>query len=110
MASVIMLWSTGTRMLLLICTVLLLLTSRQVTSSPAGSRALLNATTNRDPSPAAALVAGLEGVHTSRRLARMTPFWRTVGTKPIGAYCRYGLECSTKACRDGRCVPLQYES
>lgn len=30
MASVIMLWSTGTRMLLLICTVLLLLTSRQV--------------------------------------------------------------------------------
>ncbi|XP_063794599.1 liver-expressed antimicrobial peptide 2-like [Pseudophryne corroboree] len=33
------------------------------------------------------------------RVSRMTPFWRTVGSKPIGAYCQQGLECTTKVCR-----------
>eukprot|EP00079_Xenopus_tropicalis_P038380 XP_017952151.1 PREDICTED: bone morphogenetic protein 15 isoform X2 [Xenopus tropicalis] len=33
---------------------------------------------------------------------RMTPFWRTVGSKPLGAYCNQGLECTTKICRYSR--------
>uniref|UniRef100_A0A8C4J0A2 Liver-expressed antimicrobial peptide 2 n=1 Tax=Dromaius novaehollandiae TaxID=8790 RepID=A0A8C4J0A2_DRONO len=37
--------------------------------------------------------------HPARRLARMTPFWRTVGSKPPGAHCQHSLECITKACR-----------
>uniref|UniRef100_A0A8B9SCX6 Liver-expressed antimicrobial peptide 2 n=1 Tax=Apteryx owenii TaxID=8824 RepID=A0A8B9SCX6_APTOW len=36
-------------------------------------------------------------VQVARRLARMTPFWRTVGSKPLGAHCRHGLECITKS-------------
>ncbi|CAJ0916413.1 unnamed protein product [Ranitomeya imitator] len=37
---------------------------------------------------------------------RMTPFWRTVGNKPIGAYCQQGLECTTRVCRKGQCSYL----
>ncbi|XP_031747845.1 liver-expressed antimicrobial peptide 2-like [Xenopus tropicalis] len=37
---------------------------------------------------------------------RMTPFWRTVGSKPLGAYCNQGLECTTKICRRGQCAYL----
>uniref|UniRef100_A0A8B9GIA6 Liver-expressed antimicrobial peptide 2 n=1 Tax=Amazona collaria TaxID=241587 RepID=A0A8B9GIA6_9PSIT len=37
--------------------------------------------------------------HAPPRLPRMTPFWRTVGSRPLGAHCRHGLECVTRACR-----------
>ncbi|CAM9378177.1 unnamed protein product [Bubo scandiacus] len=49
------------------------------------------------------------GVHVAPRLPRMTPFWRMVGSRPLGAYCRHSLECVTRACRAGRCAPPQYE-
>ncbi|XP_068812980.1 liver-expressed antimicrobial peptide 2-like [Struthio camelus] len=45
----------------------------------------------------------------AHRLARMTPFWRMVGSKPLGAHCQHSLECITKACRAGRCATPQYE-
>ncbi|KAL2079653.1 hypothetical protein ACEWY4_025397 [Coilia grayii] len=38
-----------------------------------------------------------------RRVARMTPLWRILGTKPYGAYCQNNYECSTGACRRGHC-------
>ncbi|XP_007248122.2 liver-expressed antimicrobial peptide 2 [Astyanax mexicanus] len=39
-----------------------------------------------------------------RRLARMTPLWRIMGTKPQGAYCQNNYECSTGVCRNGHCT------
>ncbi|XP_078519942.1 liver-expressed antimicrobial peptide 2 [Lissotriton helveticus] len=46
-----------------------------------------------------------------RRFTRMTPFWRMVGSKPLGAYCLQGLECTTKLCRKGHCAyQQQFES
>ncbi|XP_064422777.1 liver-expressed antimicrobial peptide 2 [Latimeria chalumnae] len=39
-----------------------------------------------------------------RRWVRMTPFWRTVGSKPYGAYCQNDYECTTKLCRKGHCA------
>ncbi|KPP62747.1 hypothetical protein Z043_119048, partial [Scleropages formosus] len=34
-----------------------------------------------------------------RRIARMTPLWRIMGSKPHGAYCQDNYECSTGICR-----------
>ncbi|XP_058533884.1 liver-expressed antimicrobial peptide 2 [Ochotona princeps] len=34
-----------------------------------------------------------------RRLPRMTPFWRGVSLRPIGASCRDSAECITRLCR-----------
>lgn len=39
------------------------------------------------------------GGHTAPRLPRMTPFWRMVGSRSLGAHCQHGLECVTRACR-----------
>ncbi|XP_076145855.1 liver-expressed antimicrobial peptide 2 [Alosa pseudoharengus] len=38
-----------------------------------------------------------------KRVARMTPLWRIMGTKPFGAYCQNNYECSTGTCRKGHC-------
>ncbi|XP_072486136.1 liver-expressed antimicrobial peptide 2 [Notamacropus eugenii] len=38
-----------------------------------------------------------------RRLRRMTPFWRSVSLRPIGASCRDNSECITRLCRKRRC-------
>ncbi|XP_048859870.1 liver-expressed antimicrobial peptide 2-like isoform X2 [Brienomyrus brachyistius] len=38
-----------------------------------------------------------------RRAVRMTPLWRTLGSKPLGAFCRDSYECSTRICRNGHC-------
>ncbi|XP_076581311.1 liver-expressed antimicrobial peptide 2 [Chaetodon auriga] len=43
------------------------------------------------------------GVHTLRRIARMTPLWRIMSSKPFGAYCQNNYECSTGLCRAGHC-------
>uniref|UniRef100_A0A4W5LP42 Uncharacterized protein n=1 Tax=Hucho hucho TaxID=62062 RepID=A0A4W5LP42_9TELE len=40
-----------------------------------------------------------EGQRALKRMARMTPLWRTMGTKPYGAYCQNNYECSTGICR-----------
>ncbi|XP_049642772.1 liver-expressed antimicrobial peptide 2 [Suncus etruscus] len=37
------------------------------------------------------------------RLRRMTPFWRGVSLRPIGAACRDDSECITRLCRKRRC-------
>ncbi|XP_047457523.1 liver-expressed antimicrobial peptide 2 [Mugil cephalus] len=42
-------------------------------------------------------------VHTPRRIARMTPLWRIMNSKPFGAYCQNNYECSTGICRAGHC-------
>ncbi|XP_054424457.1 liver-expressed antimicrobial peptide 2 [Pteronotus mesoamericanus] len=38
-----------------------------------------------------------------KRLRRMTPFWRGVSLRPIGASCRDDSECITRLCRKRRC-------
>nr|XP_046237440.1 liver-expressed antimicrobial peptide 2 [Scatophagus argus] len=43
------------------------------------------------------------GLHTLRRIARMTPLWRIMNSKPFGAYCQNHYECSTGLCRAGHC-------
>uniref|UniRef100_A0A8C4WBU5 Liver-expressed antimicrobial peptide 2 n=1 Tax=Gopherus evgoodei TaxID=1825980 RepID=A0A8C4WBU5_9SAUR len=60
---------------------------------------LLSITASQVSSPPAILKSGLDEGPTRHRAVRMTPFWRMVGSKPLGAYCRHGLECSTKMCR-----------
>ena len=34
-----------------------------------------------------------------RRVARMSPLWRLMNSKPLGAYCHSNYECSTGLCR-----------
>ncbi|XP_013873708.1 liver-expressed antimicrobial peptide 2 [Austrofundulus limnaeus] len=43
------------------------------------------------------------GEHTLRRMARMTPLWRIMSSKPSGAFCQNNFECSTGLCRNGHC-------
>ncbi|KAM3589980.1 uncharacterized protein V6R79_001030 [Siganus canaliculatus] len=43
------------------------------------------------------------GVRALRRIARMTPLWRIMNSKPFGAYCQNNYECSTGFCRAGHC-------
>ncbi|XP_023692965.2 liver-expressed antimicrobial peptide 2 [Paramormyrops kingsleyae] len=38
-----------------------------------------------------------------RQAVRMTPLWRTLGSKPFGAFCRDSYECSTRICRNSHC-------
>ncbi|XP_063270004.1 liver-expressed antimicrobial peptide 2 [Prinia subflava] len=40
----------------------------------------------------------------SPRQRRMTPFWRGVSLRPIGASCRDNSECLTLLCRKNRCL------
>ncbi|XP_008934879.1 PREDICTED: liver-expressed antimicrobial peptide 2 [Merops nubicus] len=37
------------------------------------------------------------------RRRRMTPFWRGVSLRPVGASCRDSSECVTMLCRKNRC-------
>ncbi|XP_041636114.1 liver-expressed antimicrobial peptide 2 [Cheilinus undulatus] len=46
-------------------------------------------------------------VLTLRRVARMTPLWRIMNSKPAGAYCQNNYECSTGICRAGYCSSIQ---
>ncbi|KAK3546424.1 hypothetical protein QTP70_026393 [Hemibagrus guttatus] len=71
------------------CLVLMVLT-QQVASSPV---------------PVMEAASGsVQGVQRSlKRMIRMTPLWRIVGTKPYGAYCQNNYECSTGICRKGHC-------
>ncbi|XP_061769471.1 liver-expressed antimicrobial peptide 2 [Nerophis ophidion] len=45
--------------------------------------------------------------HTAKRLARMSPLWRIMNSKPFGAYCQNNYECSTGLCRAGHCSTNQ---
>uniref|UniRef100_A0A672IDW0 Uncharacterized protein n=1 Tax=Salarias fasciatus TaxID=181472 RepID=A0A672IDW0_SALFA len=50
---------------------------------------------------------GEHAVHTLRRIARMTPLWRIMNSKPFGAYCQNNYECSTGFCSAGQCSNSQ---
>ncbi|KAM5172911.1 liver-expressed antimicrobial peptide 2 [Mantella aurantiaca] len=43
------------------------------------------------------------GSKTLLRLRRMTPFWRALSLRPVGASCRDDTECLTRLCRNQRC-------
>ncbi|XP_054609830.1 liver-expressed antimicrobial peptide 2 isoform X1 [Dunckerocampus dactyliophorus] len=45
--------------------------------------------------------------HTPKRLARSSPLWRIMNSKPFGAYCQNNYECSTGLCRAGYCSTNQ---
>ncbi|XP_053319322.1 liver-expressed antimicrobial peptide 2 [Spea bombifrons] len=49
--------------------------------------------------------ASLNGLAQQRaaRLPRMTPFWRSLSLRPIGASCRDPSECLTRLCINNRC-------
>uniref|UniRef100_UPI0037E9C487 liver-expressed antimicrobial peptide 2 n=1 Tax=Semicossyphus pulcher TaxID=241346 RepID=UPI0037E9C487 len=57
--------------------------------------------------PSSDLTADSNGVHILRRIARMTPLWRIMNSKPFGAYCQNNYECSTGLCRAGHCSNSQ---
>ncbi|XP_020846785.1 liver-expressed antimicrobial peptide 2 [Phascolarctos cinereus] len=38
-----------------------------------------------------------------QRIRRMTPFWRSLSLRPIGASCRDDSECITRLCRKKHC-------
>ncbi|XP_018418722.1 PREDICTED: liver-expressed antimicrobial peptide 2 [Nanorana parkeri] len=44
-----------------------------------------------------------DGSKTALRLRRMTPFWRGLSLRPVGASCRDDTECLTRLCRNQRC-------
>ncbi|NWS70559.1 LEAP2 protein, partial [Crotophaga sulcirostris] len=46
--------------------------------------------------------ASLRPPHPARQ-RRMTPFWRGVSLRPVGASCRDNSECITMLCRKNRC-------
>lgn len=52
------------------------------------------------PRPRPGVAPGAEwNVPVPRRVARMTPLWRIMNSKPLGAYCQNNYECSTGLCR-----------
>uniref|UniRef100_A0A8D3BP50 Liver-expressed antimicrobial peptide 2 n=1 Tax=Scophthalmus maximus TaxID=52904 RepID=A0A8D3BP50_SCOMX len=73
----------------------------QVCAGPLAPRAA----SGSDQSPDSRGEAG--GVRAPRRVARMTPLWRTMNSKPLGAYCQSNYECSTGLCRAGHCSTSQ---
>ncbi|XP_061620602.1 liver-expressed antimicrobial peptide 2 [Phyllopteryx taeniolatus] len=42
-----------------------------------------------------------------KRLARMSPLWRIMNSKPFGAFCQNNYECATGLCRAGHCSTHQ---
>ncbi|XP_035005230.1 liver-expressed antimicrobial peptide 2 [Hippoglossus stenolepis] len=74
-----------------LCFVLLML-AQQVCAGPLASRLQSSSDQSSD-----------SVVHTLRRVARMTPLWRIMSSKPFGAYCQNNYECSTGLCRGGYC-------
>ncbi|XP_019726639.1 liver-expressed antimicrobial peptide 2 [Hippocampus comes] len=42
-----------------------------------------------------------------KRIARMSPLWRIMNSKPFGAFCQNNYECSTGLCRAGHCSTHQ---
>ncbi|KAG8578803.1 hypothetical protein GDO81_010622 [Engystomops pustulosus] len=42
------------------------------------------------------------------RVKRMTPFWRILSMRPLGASCRDDNECLTRLCRNQRCCLKTY--
>nr|XP_014342082.1 PREDICTED: uncharacterized protein LOC106702918 [Latimeria chalumnae] len=83
--------------------ILLVAFSYQVLPKPILSQ-VSSSLTRREGSSSAVSTIDSIGPQILRRWVRMTPFWRTVGSKPYGAYCQNDYECTTKLCRKGHCA------
>ncbi|XP_062997830.1 liver-expressed antimicrobial peptide 2-like [Elgaria multicarinata webbii] len=81
---------------------LLLLCSQQASAARAGGHILAGQERQSAAVPEGISTRWMQLLSRARRSS--TPFWRTVGSKPLAAHCLRGLECSTRACRNGRCV------
>ncbi|XP_029463355.1 liver-expressed antimicrobial peptide 2 [Rhinatrema bivittatum] len=93
------------------CCLVLLFCVSQVFSSPISQDRRLSETESGRGSFVRMPSVLQEGLRLHQRFARMTPFWRMVGSKPLGAYCVQGLECTTKICRKGHCAyQMPFES
>ncbi|KAJ1101546.1 hypothetical protein NDU88_006613 [Pleurodeles waltl] len=90
--------------------IVVVLCTWQVLSIPILEDQMLDALARKGASMSASRMNELR-LQSLRRFTRMTPFWRMVGSKPLGAYCLQGLECTTKLCRKGHCAyQQQFES
>ncbi|XP_008292487.1 liver-expressed antimicrobial peptide 2 [Stegastes partitus] len=78
-----------------LCIVLVML-AQQVCAGPLVSQVQSSSDRSADS-------RGEQTVHVLRRIARMTPLWRIMNSKPFGAYCQNNYECSTGLCRAGHC-------
>ncbi|XP_028994272.1 liver-expressed antimicrobial peptide 2 [Betta splendens] len=85
----------------ILCFVLLVLT-QQVCAGPLGSQL-----SSPEQSPRS---RGGDRVQTLRRAARMTPLWRIMNSKPLGAFCQNNYECTTGICRAGHCSTSHHSS
>ncbi|XP_068569341.1 liver-expressed antimicrobial peptide 2 [Cebidichthys violaceus] len=74
-----------------LCIVLLML-AQQVCAGPLGPQVWSSSDQKAE-----------SNVPAPRRIARMTPLWRIMNSKPFGAYCQNNYECSTGLCRAGHC-------
>ncbi|XP_030194883.1 liver-expressed antimicrobial peptide 2 [Gadus morhua] len=90
-------YSSWTRMTTPLLLALLVLT-QQVVSSP--FHRAVSTSPGSDDGPGALEV---ERAPVLRRVARMSPLWRLMNSKPLGAYCHSNYECSTGLCRAGHC-------
>ncbi|XP_034413562.1 liver-expressed antimicrobial peptide 2 [Cyclopterus lumpus] len=73
---------------------LLLLLSQQVCAGPLAPP--VRSGSDQRPEPNAPL--------PRRRAARMSPLWRIMNSKRVGAYCHNNYECSNGLCRAGHCA------
>ncbi|KAG7264855.1 hypothetical protein CRUP_035427 [Coryphaenoides rupestris] len=94
-------FSSTTKMVLM-CLALLVLT-QQVVSGPLPPIDPSSPGSDRGPGGALGVGVGVGVGPVLRRVARMTPLWRLMNSKPLGAYCQGNYECSTGLCRGGRC-------
>ncbi|XP_039996277.1 liver-expressed antimicrobial peptide 2 [Xiphias gladius] len=78
-----------------LCIVLLML-AQQVRAGPLASQVQSGSDQSADS-------RGEPSIHRLRRVARMTPLWRVMNSKPFGAHCQDNFECSTGLCRAGHC-------
>nr|XP_033800239.1 liver-expressed antimicrobial peptide 2 [Geotrypetes seraphini] len=93
----------GFKITLAFCFFLLFCTS-QICSSPISTGRLLSRTKSERGASVLRPRIVEEGLPSHHRFIRMTPFWRMVGSKPLGAYCVQDLECTTRICRKGHCA------
>ncbi|CAL8326415.1 unnamed protein product [Lota lota] len=76
----------------------LLVLTQQVVTSP-----LPHVESSSPGSDGGPMALGVVWGPVLRRVARMTPLWRLMNSKPLGAYCQSNYECSTGLCRGGHC-------
>ncbi|XP_077164705.1 uncharacterized protein LOC143822881 [Paroedura picta] len=86
---------------------LLALSFQQVPAMLAGGQAFTGQELQRASAPKA---ASARWPFLMRRTSHSTPLWRMLGSKPLGAFCKRQMECSTHTCRNGHCADPQVRS